>query len=176
MGSSFEVIQNQRNACCLHGQTLKVNYFILFIHFAAFVMSQAPAFLHCELAEKEKEKSCMAPTLKGARCRRPRCHGNFCRQHFLEFSEKESQERIWAGLESVFQKSAEDFEQAQLRMGLALSLEDMQEHHEQLKRSRALVTKRLASEGYERIDTAARFSFPVWAFPFISNVGPGFTR
>lgn len=116
---------------------------------------EAPAFLSCEGALLDEAKTCMAPTTKGCRCRRPRSQGNFCKQHFLEFSDQDRQDALWEGLEPIFQKSAEEFDEAQVKMGVELSLKDMQEHAEQLQASRALVAQRLRQEGCERIDTEA---------------------
>lgn len=52
--------------------------------------------MHCELAEKDATKCCLAPTTKGARCRRARVEGNFCKQHFLKFRDQARQEELWA--------------------------------------------------------------------------------
>lgn len=78
-----------------------------------------------------------------------------CKQHFLEFSDLDRQDALSEGLERIFQQSAEESDEAQLRMGVKFPLKDMQEHPEQLQASRVLVAQGLRQEGCERIDTEA---------------------
>ena len=54
--------------------------------------SSKPAHLHC-LAADEAER-CLAPLSRGGRCKRERVEGNFCRQHYLEWSAKDKNDKI----------------------------------------------------------------------------------
>ena len=55
-------------------------------------------------------------------------------------------------MQENFADAAGDFEQIQLRQGIALSLQDMQEHQAELAESRRVVQRRRNTMGYERVD------------------------
>ena len=59
-----------------------------------------PPFLHCvAVAADDDDRRCRAPLARGGRCKRVRQRGNYCKQHFLEWSGEDKKKLVldcWA--------------------------------------------------------------------------------
>ncbi len=57
-----------------------------------------PPFLHCvAVAADDDDRRCWAPLARGGRCKRLRQRGNYCKQHFLEWSGEDQQKFLLQG-------------------------------------------------------------------------------
>lgn len=65
-----------------------------------------PAFLHFS-GFKDQDAMCMAPASKGHRCRKKRVCGNFCRQHYLDWSNDNKKQKIWSSVEKTFAQASD---------------------------------------------------------------------
>ena len=68
--------------------------------------SSKPQHLHCVAADDADECRCLAPLARGGRCSRKRVEGNFCRQHYLDWSAKDKNEKILSEWRDVVEEAA----------------------------------------------------------------------
>lgn len=74
------------------------------------VVSSEPAFLHCFGASDKEDILCLAPASKGRRCRKKRVVGNYCKQHYQEWSALEKKKKkICDAVSKVFLKAVESW-------------------------------------------------------------------
>ena len=79
------------------------------------VVSSEPAFLHCFGASDKEDILCLAPASKGRRCRKKRVVGNYCKQHYQEWSALEKK-KICDAVPKVFSKGCRVMEASSSRL------------------------------------------------------------
>ena len=63
------------------------------------------AYLHCACAYDADDNQCLAPGSRGARCKKRRTRGNFCRQHYLEWSSSEKLNDLWSSVKDSWESA-----------------------------------------------------------------------
>lgn len=69
--------------------------------------SSQPPHLHCVGADDKDDCRCLAPLARGGRCKRKRQEGNYCRQHFLEWSAKDKSDKVFSDWQDLVEGAAE---------------------------------------------------------------------
>ena len=64
--------------------------------------SGSVGFLHCAGAYDMTDNRCLAPVSTGKRCKRQRHRGNFCKQHYLEWSSSEKHASMWTSIQDTW--------------------------------------------------------------------------
>ena len=96
----------------------------------------------------------MAPCARGGgTCRRVRHQGNFCKQHWLEYRDKDRKNDLWEDLTTTFADACSSWDDEQMQLACARSLEDNAELEKYFSESRQLLNERLKSKGLQCLDT-----------------------
>ena len=96
----------------------------------------------------------MAPCAHGGeRCRRVRHQGNFCKQHWLEYRDKDRKNDLWEDLTTTFADACSSWDDEQMQLACARSLEDNADLEKYFSESRQLLNERLKSKGLQPLDT-----------------------
>ena len=115
-----------------------------------------PAHSLCIGADCMDDALCLASLVKGQRCKCPRTHGNFCKQHRHEMKKPERLEACWTSLEGAFASASDKLGEQQLNMAIHLSLEENPAAKDKRLASIAAMKPRLDALGLERLETAAQ--------------------
>ena len=107
---------------------------------------------HCVGASDSSDGACFATLVRGGRCKRARSVGNFCKQHAHEMRKAERQEQCWDSIADHVAEAATRFEEEQMNLACALSLQDNENARKQKERSLAALRPRLAELGLERVE------------------------
>ncbi|CAE7620467.1 unnamed protein product [Symbiodinium sp. KB8] len=113
------------------------------------------AFLHFAGEKHADDDLCLAVNVRGARCRRRRSHGNFCKQHADSAASEEKGKAFFGEVEDHFARAAAAFERQQVAEAVAVSLRDSKEMAEKMARSRRVIQNRLDKLQLDRVETAA---------------------